>query len=134
MKEYTKAILYAAISFTALGTLVLLSQPTQTPPPKLRSNNSPVWNVRLSTRSRKQLNKLNPVDKDTALKILRSLAEDPFQPLYKHEKLNEAKDTYSKRLNFSNRVVYQVDTSKKTVDVLTLQGHYDRLRFNGDDC
>lgn len=134
MKDYTKSIIYAALSFTALGTLVLLSQPSQPTPTKLRSNNSPLWEVRLNTRSRKQLNKLGPTDKEVALKILRSLAEDPFQPSYKHEKLNEAKDTYSKRLNFSNRVVYQVDTSKKTVDVLTLQGHYDRLRFNGDDC
>lgn len=59
-------------------------------------------------------------------KLLRLLAEDPFQNPPRFEKLvGKLEGFYSRRINDQHRLVYQLDTETRTVHVLRMWTHYE---------
>ena len=58
-------------------------------------------------------------------KIFEELMEHPFSGTGKPEALKNRPDTYSRRLNARDRVVYSVHDDIVQVNVLQALGHYD---------
>lgn len=58
-------------------------------------------------------------------RLLCLLAENPFQTPPRYEKLGEAADLYSRRINVQHRLVYQVDKAAQVVTVIAVRSHYE---------
>ncbi len=59
-------------------------------------------------------------------KILENIANDPFSPEFKFERLKHNLSGYcSKRLDKKNRIIYQVYETEILVLIVSVVGHYE---------
>ncbi len=65
---------------------------------------------------------------DTKLKtLLEILRDNPFQVPPSYEKLScNLKGKYSRRINHTHKLLYEVDKEHKIVKVLSIWSHYER--------
>lgn len=57
--------------------------------------------------------------------LLEVLSQNPFQSPPPYEKLvGNLRGAYSRRINMKHRLVYEVDTQKRTVKILSMWTHY----------
>ena len=60
--------------------------------------------------------------------LLDVIRENPYQTPPSYEKLvGDLKGLYSRRINFQHRLVYQVYEEEKTVKIISLWSHYERM-------
>lgn len=59
-----------------------------------------------------------------AKKLVEVLRENPYQNPPPYEKLKGVEDTYSRRINKTHRLVYEVDKTRKEVRILRAWTHY----------
>lgn len=60
--------------------------------------------------------------------LLDVIRENPYQAPPNYEKLvGDLKGLYSRRINVQHRLVYQVYEEEKTIKVISLWSHYERL-------
>lgn len=85
------------------------------------------WKVILSKKAVKDAKKLKTAGlKPQAGKLLRLLAENPFQTPPVYEKLvGNLSGFYSRRINIQHRLVYAVNSEKKIIHVLRMWTHYE---------
>lgn len=62
--------------------------------------------------------------KDKSIKLLRTIAEDPYSNPPPFEKLIGLENTYSRRINIQHRLVYQIIKLEKVIKILSMFGHY----------
>jgi Txe/YoeB family toxin of toxin-antitoxin system len=85
------------------------------------------WTVVLSRQAVKDARQLSRAGlKPQAEKLLRLLAENPFQNPPRFEKLlGNLAGFYSRRINAQHRLVYRVDPETRVVHVLRMWTHYE---------
>lgn len=85
-----------------------------------------MWAVKLSNRAEKDKKLLKRAGLEPkARQLLKVLADNPFQNPPPYEKLvGDMDGSYSRRINISHRLVYEVDKENKTVYVLMMWTHY----------
>ncbi len=60
--------------------------------------------------------------------LIEVIRENPFQSPPPYEKLvGDLQELYSRRINVKHRLVYQVLEEEKTVKIVSLWSHYERL-------
>lgn len=65
---------------------------------------------------------------DKAKALIGLLRENPYQSPPSCEKLvGDLQGLYSRRINLQHRLVYQVYEDEKTVKIISLWSHYERL-------
>lgn len=84
------------------------------------------WRLKYSKQARKDSLKLASDGlKDKAEKLLRVLAENPYQLPPNFEKLKGTSiPVYSRRINIQHRLVYQVFEDEQVVKILRMWTHY----------
>ena len=81
------------------------------------------YQVRIKNSAKNDLKKSNL--KESFMKVLSILKEDPYKPTQTFEKLQpKSAGHYSLRLNNQHRVVYTVNDETKTVDICSAWTHY----------
>ncbi len=85
------------------------------------------WEVVYAKQALKDAKKLAASGlKPKAQELLAILAADPFQNPPPYEKLvGDLAGTYSRRINFQHRLVYEVFIPENTVRVLRMWTHYE---------
>ena len=85
------------------------------------------WQLVYSKQALKDAKKLKAAGmKPKAEELLAVLAKDPFQNPPPFEKLiGDLAGAYSRRINFHNRLVYEVFATQKTVRILRMWTHYE---------
>ncbi len=85
------------------------------------------WEVVYAKQALKDAKKLAASGlKPKAQELLAILAADPFQNPPPYEKLvGDLAGTYSRRINFQHRLVYEVFAQENTVRVLRMWTHYE---------
>ena len=63
--------------------------------------------------------------KDKSMKLLQTIAEDPYSNPPPFEKLIGLENTYSRRINIQHRLVYQIIKLEKVIKILSMFGHYE---------
>ena len=73
--------------------------------------------------------KLKSVNLDKkALALIEILKDNPFQTPPPYEKLiGEFQGFFSRRINVKHRLVYQVYENEKTIKIISLWTHYEKL-------
>lgn len=57
--------------------------------------------------------------------LLELLQNNPFKNPPSYEKLSGCDNIYSRHINIKHRLVYKVIESDKTVNIISMWGHYD---------
>lgn len=85
-----------------------------------------MWDVRLSARAEKDKELLKRAGlEEKARQLLKVLASNPFQNPPPYEKLiGDMNGSYSRRINISHRLVYEVDKENQIVYILMMWSHY----------
>jgi Txe/YoeB family toxin of toxin-antitoxin system len=85
------------------------------------------WTIVYSSQARKDAKKLSAAGlRSNAETLLEILRVNPFQNPPPFEKLvGDLAGTYSRRINFHNRLVYEVFAKKRIVRVLRMWTHYE---------
>ncbi|MCE9636331.1 MAG: Txe/YoeB family addiction module toxin [Planctomycetes bacterium] len=85
------------------------------------------WTVVFTRQAAKDAKKLASSGlKPKAERLLVVLAENPFSPSPRYEKLlGDLAGAYSRRINLQHRLVYQVLEDERTVKVLRMWTHYE---------
>jgi toxin YoeB len=85
------------------------------------------WRVVYTKQAQKDSKKLSAAGlKPKAQKLLKILAENPFQNPPPYEKLvGDLAGAHSRRINIKHRLVYQVLEDTHTVKVLRMWTHYE---------
>ena len=66
--------------------------------------------------------------KDKTKKIIDIIKQNPFQNPPPYEKLvGDLSGAYSRRINYQHRLVYQVLEKEKTIKVIRMWTHYDKI-------
>lgn len=75
------------------------------------------------------IQKLKAAKLDTKAKaLIEILREDPFRTPPSCEKLlGDLDGAFSRRINIKHRLVYQVDEEARTVKIISLWSHYERI-------
>ena len=83
------------------------------------------WKIKFARQARRDAEENARGELHERQKALIAILEDnPFEPPY--EKLQgDLKDSYSRRLNIQNRIVYQVDKNERTVKIIRMRSHYE---------
>ena len=63
--------------------------------------------------------------KDKGLRLLQTIAEDPYSNPPPFEKLIGLENIYSRRINIQHRLVYQIIKLEKVIKILSMFGHYE---------
>lgn len=83
---------------------------------------SRLYEIRITHRAEKDIRKLRPKLKNKLLDILTEvIAKDPFQG---KKLLGDLEGSYSYRLSFQDRIVYNIDTEKRIVYIERARTHY----------
>lgn len=89
-----------------------------------------IYKVDISKNADKDLDWFRKNDKKSYLKcfdLVRDLMKNPREGLGKPERLKYFEDeTYSRRVNLTDRMIYSIHESKKEIDVTSFKGHYDK--------
>lgn len=85
------------------------------------------WRLVYSKHAQKDARKLAAAGlKTKTLELLAVVAADPFQNPPPYEKLvGDLAGTYSRRINFQHRLVYEVFPKERVVRVLRMWSHYE---------
>lgn len=77
----------------------------------------------------KDIPKLKAAHLDEKAKALIELIkETPYQPPPSYEKLvGDLSDMYSRRINSKHRIVYEVYEEERTIKIVSLWSHYERI-------
>ena len=77
----------------------------------------------------KDIPKLKAAHLDEKAKaLIEIIKENPFRNPPPYEKLvGDIKGAYSRRINIQHRLVYEVIEEEKTVKILSLWSHYERM-------
>ncbi len=88
------------------------------------------WGLVFTKQAQKDAQRLRKAGlKEKALVLLEVIAENPFLNPPPYEKLiGDLMGSYSRRINFQHRLVYQVFKRENTVKVLRLWTHYEKNR------
>lgn len=85
------------------------------------------YNINLNKVAQKQLDKMKEDKKllKRALEIIDNIAENPYSPEFKFERLKHNLAGFcSKRLDAKNRIVYRVIDDEVIVIIISVAGHY----------
>lgn len=84
------------------------------------------YRLKLTREALKDAKKLEQAGlKDRAIELLKILKKNPYQTPPQFKKLvGDLKGTYSRRINFQHRLVYEVLEEQKTVKIISMFGHY----------
>ena len=85
------------------------------------------WDIRLSKRAVKDKAKLEQAGLwPDVLEMLRAIARNPWQTPPLFEKLKgDLSGLLSRRINYTHRLVYEVDPERRIVKVLSMWTHYE---------
>ncbi len=85
------------------------------------------WKISLNKQAVKDLIKWERLGRGHAPRVLLDvIADDPFAPYPKYEKLNgNLAEHYSRRINQQHRLVYTVDQNTRTIHVVRMWTHYE---------
>lgn len=85
------------------------------------------WKIKFTKEAEKDAKKIAAAGlKGNAQKLLKILAENPFQNPPPYEKLKgNLKGAYSRRINIQHRLVYEVFEDIHAVKVLRMWTHYE---------
>jgi toxin YoeB len=86
-----------------------------------------VWRVIFTRQAQKDAKKLSATGlRPKAEKLLRMLAENPYQTPPPYEKLlGDLTGAYSRRINIQHRLVYRLDEPQRIVIVIRMWTHYE---------
>ena len=85
------------------------------------------YQITYSRRAKKDYEQIKRSHLSTKAKeIIEKLKDKPYDPPIE-ELVGNLKGAYSKRLNIQHRIVYEVHEKEKTVRVLAMWTHYDKL-------
>lgn len=85
------------------------------------------FTIKIKKNARKDLPKLKGANLHKKFdELVMVIQKNPFQNPPPYEKLVNL-PYYSRRLNIQHRLVYSVDESAKTVTILSVWSHYERL-------
>ncbi len=83
------------------------------------------WAVVFTKQAQKDAQKLAAL-KGKAQELLAVIKDNPFQNPQPYEKLvGDLSGTYSRRINFQHRLVYEVLPEQQVVKVLRMWSHYE---------
>jgi Txe/YoeB family toxin of toxin-antitoxin system len=87
------------------------------------------WKLILAKQAIKDLVKLDRSGRGKiARELLDVIAHNPFAPYPPYEKLsNNLEGLYSRRINVQHRIVYEVFAEEKTVRIIQMWTHYDKV-------
>ena len=85
------------------------------------------WELVFSKQALKDAKKLKAAGlKPSAEELLSILKKDPLQNPHRFEKLvGDLAESYSRRINIHNRVVYEIFPNQKVVRVIRMWTHYE---------
>jgi Txe/YoeB family toxin of toxin-antitoxin system len=85
------------------------------------------WEIEYTKRAIKDLELIKQAGlKDTVLKLLQILRNNPFQNSPPYEKLvGDLAGAYFRRINIKHRLVYLVDKDRQYIRILRLWTHYE---------
>jgi len=85
------------------------------------------YRVIFTKRTEKDAKKLEQAGLDgKAKELLKIIKENPFQKPPSYEKLvGDLKGQYSRRINITHRLVYEVIEKEKAIKVLSMWTHYE---------
>jgi Txe/YoeB family toxin of toxin-antitoxin system len=85
------------------------------------------WKLVFTKQAQKDAKKIKTANlKVKTLELLEILKKNPFQNPPSYEKLvGDLSGTYSRRINFQHRLVYQVLEEEKTVKIIRMWTHYE---------
>ncbi|MBQ9420038.1 MAG: Txe/YoeB family addiction module toxin [Synergistaceae bacterium] len=88
-----------------------------------------LYTITYSHTAIKDITKLKSAHLDTkARELINILRENPFKSPPAFEKLSgDLKGAFSRRINSKHRMVYQVFEDERTVKIISLWTHYERL-------
>lgn len=88
-----------------------------------------MYKILYTKQAVKDIPKLKSANLDKkALNLIEVLKRNPFQNPPPYEKLiGNLQDLYSRRINVKHRLVYQVDSEKLEVKIVSLWTHYERI-------
>jgi Txe/YoeB family toxin of toxin-antitoxin system len=86
------------------------------------------WKLIYTKAAQKDAEKLSQSGlKDKALKILEILKDGPFKNPPSFEKLvGDLKGAYSRRINFQQRIIYQILKKEKIVKIIRMRMYYEK--------
>lgn len=85
------------------------------------------WKLVFTKQAQKDAKKIKTANlKVKTLELLEILKKNPFHNPPSYEKLvGDLSGTYSRRINFQHRLVYQVLEEEKTVKIIRMWTHYE---------
>ncbi len=85
------------------------------------------WEIYFTKQAQKDARKINPSGlKNNVVELINILSENPFQNPPPDEKLvGDLLGSYSRRINFQHRLVYQVFNNDKKVKIIRMWTHYE---------
>lgn len=88
-----------------------------------------LYSIIYSRKAQKDISRLKAAGLDKRAKMLIDiLRTNPWQNPPSYEKLlGELKYLYSRRINVQHRLIYEVLENEKTVKIVSLWSHYERL-------
>lgn len=88
-----------------------------------------MYKILYTKQAAKDIPKLKSANLDKkALALIDVLKKNPFQNPPPYEKLmGNLQDLYSRRINVKHRLVYQVDSEKLEVKIVSLWTHYEKI-------
>lgn len=87
-----------------------------------------MYQILYTKTAQKDIPKLKAAHLDkTAKKLIALIKENPYQIPPTYEKLvGDLKGAYSRRINSSHRLIYQVYEETKQIKIISLWSHYER--------
>ena len=88
-----------------------------------------MYKIVYSKTALKDISKIKAAGLDKKAKaLLDVIRENPYQTPPSYEKLvGDLQGLYSRRINIQHRLVYQVYEGEKTIKVVSLWSHYERV-------
>jgi mRNA-degrading endonuclease RelE of RelBE toxin-antitoxin system len=85
-------------------------------------NKPATYTIRITSRARKDIEKLSPKLRDKLHDILQEvLAQNPYEG---KKLLGDLSGSYSYRLTFQDRIVYSIDETQKIIYIERARTHY----------
>lgn len=87
------------------------------------------YKISYSKIADKDKKKLKNINLDTkALELIYIIRNDPFKQPPFYEKLRgDLENTYSRRINYQHRLVYEVNETTKEIFIIRMWSHYEKI-------
>ena len=84
------------------------------------------FKLKITKQAKKDAKKLEQKGFDKkAVKLLKTIKENPYQNPPPYEKLKGFPNVYSRRINIQHRLVYEIYEEEKTIKILRMWTHYE---------